>query len=72
MSSVYLFMLVHSLILLLCFHLMVTNSTSSMQPQCDDNESSALLEFKQTFVIAQHASDGPFAYPKVATWKSEE
>ncbi|KAJ9686881.1 hypothetical protein PVL29_015650 [Vitis rotundifolia] len=71
-SSVYLFMLVHSLILLLCFHLMVTNSTSSMQPLCDDNESSALLEFKQSFVIAQHASDDPFAYPKVATWKSEE
>uniref|UniRef100_F6HHN2 Leucine-rich repeat-containing N-terminal plant-type domain-containing protein n=1 Tax=Vitis vinifera TaxID=29760 RepID=F6HHN2_VITVI len=43
-----------------------------MQPQCDDNESSALLEFKQSFVIAQHASDDPFAYPKVATWKSEE
>ncbi|KAL6330434.1 hypothetical protein AAG906_040364 [Vitis piasezkii] len=71
-SSVYLFMLVHSLILLLCFHLMVTNSTSSMQSLCDDNESSALLEFKQTFVISQHASDDPFAYPKVATWKSEE
>ena len=70
-SSLYLFMLVNSLILILCFHLMMINSTSSTQPLCDDNESSALLKFKQNFVIAQHSSNDPFAYPKAATWKSE-
>ena len=70
-SSLYPFMSVNSLILILCFHLMMINSTSSTQPLCDDNESSALLKFKQNFVIAQHSSNDPFAYPKDATWKSE-
>ena len=64
-------MAVNSLILILCFHLMMTNFTSSTQLLCDDNESSALLEFKQNFVVSQHASDDPFAYPKATTWKSE-
>ena len=70
-SSLYLFVLMHSLISLLCFHLMVTNSSSSMQPLCDNKLSSVLLQFKQSFLIDQHASDDPSASPKVAAWKCE-
>ena len=61
----------HSPISLSCFHLMVTNSSSSTQPLCDNNQSSVLLEFKQSFLIGQHASDDPSAYPNAAAWKSE-
>ncbi|KAJ9678799.1 hypothetical protein PVL29_020865 [Vitis rotundifolia] len=50
---------------------MVANSSSFMQqPLCHDSESSALLQFKQSFLIDGHASDDPSAYPKVAMWKS--
>ncbi|RVW71487.1 Receptor-like protein 12 [Vitis vinifera] len=50
---------------------MVANSSSFMQqPLCHDNESSALLQFKQSFLIDGHASGDPSAYPKVAMWKS--
>ncbi|KAJ9686890.1 hypothetical protein PVL29_015659 [Vitis rotundifolia] len=59
------------LALLSSFHLIVTNSSSSMQqPLCHDNESSALLQFKQSFLIDEYASEDSYAYPKVATWKS--
>ena len=59
------------LLLLSSFYLMVTNSFSSMQqPLCHDSESSALLQFKQSFLIDEHASDDPSAYPKFAMWKS--
>ena len=48
-----------------------SNSSSSMQqPLCHDSESSALLQFKQSFLINEYASGDPSAYPKVATWKS--
>ncbi|KAJ9685608.1 hypothetical protein PVL29_017590 [Vitis rotundifolia] len=59
---------------------MVTNSSSSTQPLCDNKQSSVLLEFKQSsvliefkqsFLIDQHASDDPSASPKVAAWKCE-
>ncbi|KAJ9678825.1 hypothetical protein PVL29_020889 [Vitis rotundifolia] len=50
---------------------MVANSSSFMQqPLCHDSESSALLQFKHSFLIDGHASDDPSAYPKVAMWKS--
>ncbi|KAL6321711.1 hypothetical protein AAG906_031221 [Vitis piasezkii] len=50
---------------------MVANSSSFMQqPLCHDSESSALLQFKQSFSIDGHASGDPSAYPKVAKWKS--
>ena len=41
------------------------------QPLCHDSESSALLQFKQSFLIDEHASDDPSAYRKVAAWKCE-
>ncbi|RVW37516.1 hypothetical protein CK203_073963 [Vitis vinifera] len=50
---------------------MVTNSSSSMQqPLCHDSESSALLQFKQSFLTDEHASYDPSAYSKVSMWKS--
>ncbi|XP_059599337.1 receptor like protein 27-like [Vitis vinifera] len=49
----------------------VADSSSFMQqPLCHDSESSALLQFKQSFLIDGHASGDPSAYPKVAMWKS--
>ncbi|KAJ9685597.1 hypothetical protein PVL29_017582 [Vitis rotundifolia] len=50
---------------------MVTKSSSSTQPLFDNNQSSVFLEFKQSFLIGQHASDEPSAYPKVSAWKCE-
>ncbi|KAL6330140.1 hypothetical protein AAG906_040060 [Vitis piasezkii] len=70
-SILYLFVLMRFLALLSSFHLIVTNSSSSVQqPLCHDNESSALLQFKQSFLIDEYASEDSYAYPKVATWKS--
>jgi hypothetical protein len=43
-----------------------------MQPLCHDDESSALLQFKESFIINKSASsDDPFAYPKVKSWTLE-
>ncbi|KAJ9678809.1 hypothetical protein PVL29_020875 [Vitis rotundifolia] len=59
------------LLLLSPVYLVVANSSSSMQqPLCHGSERSALLQFKQSFLIDEHVSDNPFAYPKVAKWKS--
>ncbi|CBI28433.3 unnamed protein product, partial [Vitis vinifera] len=67
-STLYLFMFMRFLLLLTSFYLMVANSSSSMrQPLCHDSESSALLQFKQSFLIDEYASDDPSAYPEVAT-----
>ena len=70
-STLCLFMFMRFLLLLSSFYPMVANSSSFMQqPLCHDSESSALLQFKQSFLIDGHASDDPSAYPKVAMWKS--
>ena len=66
------FLLLHS-----SFYLMVANSSSSSSSSmqktlCLDSESSALLQFKQSFLINESASGDPSAYPKVATWKSHK
>ena len=64
-------------LLLSSFVLMVANSNSNssssssmQQPLCHDSESSALIRFKLSFFIDEHASVDPFAYPKVVAWKS--
>ncbi|RVW94839.1 Receptor like protein 30 [Vitis vinifera] len=55
------------------FHLMVTDSSPSVvqQPLCHGSDSSALLEFKQSFLIEKFASGDPSAYPKVEMWQPE-
>lgn len=54
-----------------CFHLfiMLTNSSSSAQPLCHEDESSSLLQFKHSFFINKSASGDPSAYSKVESWK---
>ncbi|KAM3703458.1 hypothetical protein ACJW31_04G097700 [Castanea mollissima] len=46
-------------------------SSSFVQPLCHDDESFALLQFKESFIINQSASSETSAYPKVSSWKLE-
>ncbi|KAA8524845.1 hypothetical protein F0562_011268 [Nyssa sinensis] len=65
-------MFMNLLFLLFRFHLVIaTNSSFSAQPLCHDDERSALLLFKQSFVIAKFASRKPSAYPKAESWNQE-
>jgi len=59
------------LFLLSFFHLRACHSSPSMQPLCHDDESYALLQFKESLVINKSASYEPSAYPKVASWKAD-
>ncbi|XP_065627590.1 LOW QUALITY PROTEIN: receptor-like protein 9DC3 [Quercus suber] len=68
--SISLFMLMHLLALLSLYNLMFASS-SFVQPLCHDDESFALLQFKESFIINQSASSGTSAYPKVSSWKLE-
>ncbi|XWS30643.1 hypothetical protein CRYUN_Cryun23aG0003200 [Craigia yunnanensis] len=45
---------------------------SSVQSLCHPDESSALLQFKESFVINNSASSRIGAYPKTESWKLEE
>ncbi|XP_062151716.1 receptor-like protein 6 [Alnus glutinosa] len=66
--SLSLFIFMPLLLLLSQFHLILANS----QPLCHHDDSSALLEFKESFVINKSASPyDPSAYPKVASWRVE-
>ncbi|CAL5391027.1 unnamed protein product [Camellia sinensis] len=49
--------------------LCISNSLSAEQPLCHADESSALLQFKQTFSIVKSPSSDPSSHPKVASWK---
>jgi hypothetical protein len=53
------------------FLVLLTSSLSSLQPLCHEDERSALLQFKDSFIINKSASAHPFAYPKVASWTPE-
>ncbi|XP_050262671.1 receptor-like protein 7 [Quercus robur] len=68
--SISLFMLMHLLALLSLYNLMFASS-SFVQPLCHDDESFALLQFKESFIIDQSASSETSAYPKVSSWKLE-
>ncbi|KAM2028763.1 hypothetical protein TB2_040064 [Malus domestica] len=57
----------------LLFHLVVVSSSvSSLQQSCHDEERSALLQFKESFIINRSASDLDDAYPKTSQWKLAE
>ncbi|XP_068329640.1 receptor-like protein 6 [Pyrus communis] len=63
------------LVLLLFHHVVIANSSYSSQkqyPSCPDEEKSALLQFKDSFTIANSASRSIDAYPKVSSWKPAE
>ncbi|KAL4633496.1 hypothetical protein ACB092_04G126600 [Castanea dentata] len=68
--SISLFMLMHFLALLSLYNLMFASS-SFVQPLCHDDESFALLQFKESFIIDHSASSETSAYPKVSSWKLE-
>ena len=59
-----LFMLIRFLFLLSLFSLIL----SSVQPLCHDDESFALLQFKESFIFNRSASYAPSAYSKVSSW----
>ncbi|KAJ9176788.1 hypothetical protein P3X46_012066 [Hevea brasiliensis] len=63
-SSIYVYLLS---ILLFCHIIPFTHSfNSSFQPRCHDDESSALFQFKESFIIDNTFDD---CYPKVESWK---
>jgi Leucine-rich repeat (LRR) protein len=66
-----LFIFMPFLIVLSQLHLVLTHSSSFMQPLCHHDDSSALLQFKESLVINQSAS--PFLYCKknVSSWTVE-
>ncbi|KAH7529272.1 hypothetical protein FEM48_Zijuj05G0166800 [Ziziphus jujuba var. spinosa] len=47
--------------------IVVANSFTFVQPACHDDESSALMQFKDSFAIHKSAS---LCEPKVLKWKS--
>ncbi|KAM5548959.1 receptor-like protein 7 [Rosa sericea] len=55
---------------LVLFHLAGADSLQLYTPTCHDAENSALLQFKQSFVIRKYASRYDGAYPKTSSWKS--
>ncbi|XP_059449476.1 receptor-like protein 43 [Corylus avellana] len=68
-TYLYRFMFVRFLFLLLIlFLVLLTASLSSLQPLCHDDKRSALLQFKDSFILNKSASVYPSAYPKVASW----
>ncbi|XP_059449493.1 receptor-like protein 6 [Corylus avellana] len=72
-TYLYRFMFVRFLFLLsILFFVLLTASLSSLQPLCHDDERSALLQFKDSFILNKSASDNPFGYSKdVASWSLE-
>ncbi|THF95585.1 hypothetical protein TEA_023532 [Camellia sinensis var. sinensis] len=51
---------------------MLTNSSSSAQPLCHEDESSSLLQFKHSLLINKFASGDRSARSKVESWKKFE
>jgi len=64
----YPFMFERLLFFLLMFLVLLIGALSSLQPLCHEDERSALLQFKDSFIINKSVSLYPFAYPKVASW----
>ncbi|KAE8685447.1 Alpha/beta-Hydrolases superfamily protein [Hibiscus syriacus] len=51
-------------------HLLVLFSlVCGAKPLCLPDERTALLQFKQSFIIHESASTSPYAYPKTQSWK---
>ncbi|KAM4080645.1 hypothetical protein ACJW30_11G033600 [Castanea mollissima] len=48
--------------------IVVADAFSSKQPLCNEDERSALLQFKESIVV-NCASHDPYSFPKVASWK---
>jgi Leucine-rich repeat (LRR) protein len=59
------------LFLLSQLHLIFTHSSPSAQPLCHHDDSSALLQFKESFIINKFAYGYPSTCQKVASWTVE-
>lgn len=59
------------LFLLSQLHILFTLSSPSMQPLCHHDDSSALLQFKESFIIKKSTSDYTSTCQKVASWRVE-
>jgi hypothetical protein len=66
-----LFIFMRFLIWLSTLHLVFTLSSPFMQPLCHHDDSSALLQFKKSFIINEFASLYPSNCQKVASWTLE-
>jgi Leucine-rich repeat (LRR) protein len=66
-----LFIFMSFLIVLSTLHLVFTLSSPFMQPLCHHDDSSALLQFKKSFIINESASLYPLNCQKVASWTLE-
>jgi Leucine-rich repeat (LRR) protein len=64
-----LFIFMRFLIVLSLLHLVLTHSSPFMQPLCHHDDSSALLQFKESLVINKSAS--PYCEKNVASWTVE-
>jgi Leucine-rich repeat (LRR) protein len=65
-----LFAFMRFLLSLLLFYLILFSASYSfVQPVCHDDESFALMKFKESFTINLSASGDPSAYPKVSLWE---
>jgi len=67
----------NSLVLLLQFLFLYSLFSSTfttcfplVQPKCHQDESHALLQFKEGFVTRKFASDNSLSYPKISSWNS--
>lgn len=49
--------------------IVVADTFSSKQSLCNEDERSALLQFKESIVVNNCASYDPYSFPKVASWK---
>jgi Asp-tRNA(Asn)/Glu-tRNA(Gln) amidotransferase C subunit len=70
----FIFMRFLFLLSILMFLVLLTAASLSslQQPLCHDDERSALLQFKDSFILDKSASGDPFGYPKdVASWSLE-
>ncbi|KAF5452127.1 hypothetical protein F2P56_027158 [Juglans regia] len=65
-------LIVRFVVSLMMFYLILSASSSGVQPLCHDDERFALLQFKESFIINQSASEKPSAYPKVSSWKLDQ
>ncbi|XP_021762688.1 receptor-like protein 12 [Chenopodium quinoa] len=71
-SATFIFLLVLSFaVLVIDFFVLANANLPSLQQLCHDHEKSALLRFKQSFLLNCSESSYAFAYPKVKSWHDD-
>ena len=64
-------MFIRLLLIFSIFSLISAGSDSSVKPLCHDDESIALLKFKESFIVNQSASFAPLVSPKISSWMAQ-